>query len=98
MIDPIILKGFRDSMPKEEMPKRKITETLEKGFQAYGFVPIDTPPFFLEKAAEKQISRSSTLKTTAAGKSPCVSISQFLLPDLWRHTPQSLPFPSSVTI
>ena len=33
MIDPIILKGFRDSMPKEEMPKRKITETLEKGFQ-----------------------------------------------------------------
>ena len=43
MIDPIILKGFRDSMPKEEMPKRKITETLEKGFQAYGFVPIDTP-------------------------------------------------------
>ena len=43
MIDPIILKGFRDSMPKEEMPKRKITETLEKGFQSYGFVPIDTP-------------------------------------------------------
>ncbi|MGN1163522.1 MAG: histidine--tRNA ligase [Candidatus Ornithospirochaeta sp.] len=43
MIDPVILKGFRDSMPQEEMPKRKITAALEKGFQAYGFVPIDTP-------------------------------------------------------
>ena len=43
MIDPVILKGFRDSMPQEEIPKRKITSILEKGFQSYGFVPIDTP-------------------------------------------------------
>lgn len=43
MIEPVILKGFRDSLPKEEIPKKKIMETLEKGFQSYGFVPIDTP-------------------------------------------------------
>ena len=43
MIEPVILKGFRDSLPKEEIPKRKIMEKLEKGFQSYGFVPIDTP-------------------------------------------------------
>ncbi len=43
MIEPVILKGFRDSLPKEEIPKRKIMTVLEKGFQSYGFVPIDTP-------------------------------------------------------
>ena len=43
MIEPIVLKGFRDSLPKEEIPKRKIINTLEKVFQSYGFVPIDTP-------------------------------------------------------
>ncbi len=43
MIEPVILKGFRDSLPKEEIPKRKIMTVLEKVFQSYGFVPIDTP-------------------------------------------------------
>ncbi len=43
MIEPVILKGFRDSLPKEEIPKKKIMNRLEEGFQSYGFVPIDTP-------------------------------------------------------
>lgn len=43
MIDPIILKGFRDSLPNEEIPKKKIIRVLEDGFASYGFVPIDTP-------------------------------------------------------
>ncbi len=43
MIDPVILKGFRDSLPEEEIPKRKIIRKLEDNFQSYGFVPIDTP-------------------------------------------------------
>ncbi|NLZ68835.1 MAG: histidine--tRNA ligase [Spirochaetales bacterium] len=43
MIDPIVLKGFRDSLPNEEIPKRRIMRTLEDQFQNYGFVPIDTP-------------------------------------------------------
>lgn len=43
MIEPVILKGFRDSLPKEEIPKRKIINRLEQAFQSYGFVPIDTP-------------------------------------------------------
>ncbi|MDY5932127.1 MAG: histidine--tRNA ligase [Candidatus Ornithospirochaeta sp.] len=43
MIDPIILKGFRDSLPKEEIPKKRITRKLEDVFSSYGFVPIDTP-------------------------------------------------------
>ncbi len=43
MIEPVILKGFRDSLPNEEIPKRKIITILESIFQSYGFVPIDTP-------------------------------------------------------
>ncbi len=43
MIEPVILKGFRDSLPKDEIAKRRIMLTLEKGFLSYGFVPIDTP-------------------------------------------------------
>lgn len=43
MIEPVILKGFRDSLPYEEIPKKKIIRALEDGFSSYGFVPIDTP-------------------------------------------------------
>ena len=43
MIDPVILKGFRDSLPKDELPKRRIIRVLEDVFASYGFAPIDTP-------------------------------------------------------
>lgn len=43
MIDPQVLKGFRDSLPEQEISKKKITRALEDQFSSYGFVPIDTP-------------------------------------------------------
>ena len=43
MIDPAVLKGFRDSLPGDEIPKKRITRILEDVFTSYGFVPIDTP-------------------------------------------------------
>ncbi len=43
MIDPVVLKGFRDSLPKDEIPKKKIIRKLEDVFTSYGFSPIDTP-------------------------------------------------------
>lgn len=43
MIEPLVLKGFRDSLPGEEIPKKKIQRKLEDVFESYGFVPIDTP-------------------------------------------------------
>ena len=43
MIEPSVLKGFRDSLPEEEIPKKKIIRILEDVFSSYGFVPIDTP-------------------------------------------------------
>lgn len=43
IIEPKILKGFRDFLPEMEMPKKAITKALEQHFSTYGFVPIDTP-------------------------------------------------------
>jgi len=43
LIEPKILKGFRDFLPQAEITRRNITETIETTFRSFGFVPIDTP-------------------------------------------------------
>lgn len=43
MIQPRILKGFRDMLPAEERLRQRLQDTLRGVFQGYGFVPIDTP-------------------------------------------------------
>ena len=42
-IQPRVLKGFRDFLPEAEIERRSLTGRLEKVFQSFGFVPIDTP-------------------------------------------------------
>jgi histidyl-tRNA synthetase len=43
IIEPKILKGFRDTLPAMEIQKKAIVHKLETHFSSYGFVPIDTP-------------------------------------------------------
>jgi histidyl-tRNA synthetase len=43
LIEPKILKGFRDFLPPQEMVRRYLTEKIEASFRSFGFVPIDTP-------------------------------------------------------
>ncbi len=43
IIQPRVLKGFRDFLPETEIRRRRIIATLEEQFKLYGFVPIDTP-------------------------------------------------------
>jgi histidyl-tRNA synthetase len=43
LIEPKILKGFRDFLPQQEMIRRNLTEKIEATFRSFGFVPIDTP-------------------------------------------------------
>lgn len=43
MIEPRVLKGFRDYLPQSMIPKKEIIHKLEKIFESFGFVPIDTP-------------------------------------------------------
>ncbi|MDA3850104.1 MAG: histidine--tRNA ligase [Spirochaetaceae bacterium] len=43
LIQPRILKGFRDSLPEQEIEKSALIKNLVKTFESFGFVPIDTP-------------------------------------------------------
>jgi histidyl-tRNA synthetase len=43
IIEPKILKGFRDFLPAGEIVRKTLLEKLESTFRSYGFVPIDTP-------------------------------------------------------
>jgi len=43
MIQPKVLKGFRDSVPSQEIQRKQVIATLEHDFSLHGFVPIDTP-------------------------------------------------------
>lgn len=43
IIKPRVLKGFRDSLPELEIERKSIQNKLEKNFESFGFVPIDTP-------------------------------------------------------
>ncbi|MGM0431236.1 MAG: histidine--tRNA ligase [Spirochaetota bacterium] len=43
IIEPRILKGFRDSLPSYELHRRDLIHTLENNFRSFGFEPIDTP-------------------------------------------------------
>jgi histidyl-tRNA synthetase len=43
IIEPRVLKGFRDYLPQDESARRALMEVLEKVFRSFGFVPIDTP-------------------------------------------------------
>ncbi len=43
MIEPRVLKGFRDSLPEQEISKRAAIRNLASTFESFGFVPIDTP-------------------------------------------------------
>jgi len=43
IIEPKVLKGFRDYLPRDETARRGLMEVLERVFRASGYTPIDTP-------------------------------------------------------
>ncbi|HPE87927.1 MAG TPA: histidine--tRNA ligase [Spirochaetia bacterium] len=65
IIQPRVLKGFRDSLPRAEIERAAMIEALTGAFRSFGFVPIDTPvleyaEILLGKAGgetEKQVYR-----------------------------------------
>lgn len=65
LIEPRVLKGFRDSLPAAEIARRGLAGRVEAVFRSYGFAPIDTPALeyaeiLLGKAGgetEKQVYR-----------------------------------------
>jgi len=65
IIQPRVLKGFRDFLPQAEIEREALLEALTQTFRRFGFVPIDTPALeyaeiLLGKAGgetEKQVYR-----------------------------------------
>ncbi len=43
LIQPRILKGFRDFLPESEIARSGLIEKITKVYRSYGYVPIDTP-------------------------------------------------------
>ena len=43
IIEPRVLKGFRDILPAGEIERAGLMEKITKVYRSYGFVPIDTP-------------------------------------------------------
>jgi histidyl-tRNA synthetase len=43
MIDPRTLKGFRDFLPEQMIPKEELLEKARHVYRSYGYAPIDTP-------------------------------------------------------
>lgn len=43
IVEPRVLKGFRDSLPQTAIPRQRMIRSLESVFSLFGFVPIDTP-------------------------------------------------------
>ncbi|MCX7788387.1 MAG: histidine--tRNA ligase [Spirochaetes bacterium] len=43
LIEPRVLKGFRDFLPDIELERKRVQGILEATFERFGFVPIDTP-------------------------------------------------------
>ena len=43
LIQPKILKGFRDFLPQDEILRSGLIDKLAETYRNYGFVPIDTP-------------------------------------------------------
>jgi histidyl-tRNA synthetase len=42
-IKPRLLKGFRDYMPANMLPKQRMLNQIAETFEAYGFAPLQTP-------------------------------------------------------
>jgi len=43
LIEPRVLKGFRDYLPASMLVRERLMETARRVFRSYGFAPIDTP-------------------------------------------------------
>ena len=43
MIEPKVLKGFKDSLPNQELARQQLISEVQNIFRRFGFVPIDTP-------------------------------------------------------
>ncbi len=65
-VQPKTLTGFMELLPNEQVLFNQMKASIQKSYEKFGFLPLDTPPlskcrrFYLQKAGgetEKQIYR-----------------------------------------
>ncbi len=42
-VEPRVLRGFRDYLPQEMIPRRRMLAVIERSFQKFGYLPLQTP-------------------------------------------------------
>jgi len=42
-IEPRVLSGFRDYLPRKMIPRQRMLASIERGFQRFGYAPLQTP-------------------------------------------------------
>src|ERR1041385_5036748 len=42
-VEPRVLRGFRDYLPRDMIPRGKMLAAIERVFARFGFVPLATP-------------------------------------------------------
>ena len=43
LIEPRVLRGFRDYLPEEMIPRQRMINTITAVFERHGFAPLGTP-------------------------------------------------------
>jgi histidyl-tRNA synthetase len=61
LVDPRVLKGFRDYPPALMIPRERLMETARQVFRAYGFAPIDTPALELTEVLLAKVEEGAEI-------------------------------------
>ncbi len=67
LIEPELLKGFRDYLPELMIPREQLLEKVRQVYRSYGFAPIDTPALeYTPKSCWARAARNPTSSSTAS--------------------------------
>jgi histidyl-tRNA synthetase len=61
LVDPRVLKGFRDYPPALMIPRERLMEAARNVFRSYGFAPIDTPALELTEVLLAKVEEGAEI-------------------------------------
>ncbi|HKB02424.1 MAG TPA: histidine--tRNA ligase [Gemmataceae bacterium] len=61
LVEPRVLKGFRDYPPALMIPRERLMETARKVYRSYGFAPIDTPAIELTEVLLAKVEEGAEI-------------------------------------
>jgi histidyl-tRNA synthetase len=61
MVEPRVLKGFRDYPPALMIPRERLMEAARHVFRSYGFAPIDTPALELTEVLLAKVEEGAEI-------------------------------------